>query len=169
MLQSQQWAAWIDYERNLPQLSADGVRCVCGRYPSPVDQDGDHQNISTQSGRHFEANPILGVIQPAATVLPRASGPGNPASLPEELRPLCQRHACELTDTRWSYDVGELVKDLEKVVRSKLQILRVKDKRLLWLAGGTIILALFLAMAFVWQNVFPKAAQVQNHTSKHRK
>jgi len=93
----------------------------------------------------------------------------DPASLPEELRPLCQRHACELTDTRWSYDVGELVKDLEKVVRSKLQILRVKDKRLLWLAGGTIILALFLAMAFVWQNVFPKAAQVQNHTSKHRK
>src|SRR5271165_3545878 len=41
----------------------------------------------------------------------------DPANLPEELRPLCQRHACELTDSRWSYDVGELVKDLEKVVR----------------------------------------------------
>jgi hypothetical protein len=41
----------------------------------------------------------------------------DPASLPEELRPLCGRNACELSDLRWSYDVGELVKDLEKVVR----------------------------------------------------
>jgi len=40
----------------------------------------------------------------------------DPASLPEELRPLCQRHACELSDLRWSFDVGELVKGLEKVV-----------------------------------------------------
>jgi hypothetical protein len=38
------------------------------------------------------------------------------ASLPEELRPLCQRNTSELSDLRWLYDVGELVKDLEKVV-----------------------------------------------------
>src|SRR5262249_45886251 len=40
----------------------------------------------------------------------------DPASLPEELRPLCRHHVCELTDPRWSYDVGELVKDIEKIV-----------------------------------------------------
>ena len=40
----------------------------------------------------------------------------DPASLPEELRPLCRRHACELTDPRWSFDVGELVKNIEKIV-----------------------------------------------------
>jgi hypothetical protein len=40
----------------------------------------------------------------------------DPASLPEEVRPLCGRHACELSDLRWSFDVGELVKDLEKFV-----------------------------------------------------
>jgi hypothetical protein len=40
----------------------------------------------------------------------------DPASLPEELRALCQRHACELSDLRWAFDVGELVKDLEQVV-----------------------------------------------------
>ena len=90
----------------------------------------------------------------------------DPASLPEELRPLCQRHARELTDTRWSYDVGELVKDLEKTVRSskKLKPPRAKDKRPRWLAGGTIILVLLLGVAFVWQTVFLKAPQVQNHT-----
>jgi TIR domain len=41
----------------------------------------------------------------------------DPASLPEELQPLCGRNACELSDLRWSFDVGELVKYLEKVVR----------------------------------------------------
>jgi hypothetical protein len=38
----------------------------------------------------------------------------DPATLPEELRPLCRRHACELSDLRWSFDVGELVKDLRE-------------------------------------------------------
>src|SRR5271165_7000095 len=33
----------------------------------------------------------------------------DPTCLPEELRPLCQRHACELSDLRWAFDVGELV------------------------------------------------------------
>jgi hypothetical protein len=38
------------------------------------------------------------------------------ASLPEELRPMCERNACGLSDLRWPFDVGELGKDLEKVV-----------------------------------------------------
>src|SRR5271165_1288546 len=90
----------------------------------------------------------------------------DPASLPEELRPLCQRHACELSDLRWSFDVGELVRDLEKVVRSPrgFKVPGVKDKRLRWFVGGAIILALLLGMAFVWQTVFQKAPQVQNDT-----
>jgi D-aminopeptidase len=41
----------------------------------------------------------------------------EPASLPEELRPLCRRNVCELTDSRWSYDVGELAKDIDKILR----------------------------------------------------
>src|SRR3984893_6985183 len=39
----------------------------------------------------------------------------DPTSLPEELRPLCRRNVCELSDSRWSYDVGELVKHIEKI------------------------------------------------------
>ena len=34
----------------------------------------------------------------------------DPASLPEELRALCERHACELSDLPWAFDVRELVK-----------------------------------------------------------
>jgi hypothetical protein len=93
----------------------------------------------------------------------------DPASLPEELRPLCQRNACELSDLRWAYDVGELVKDVEKMVRppkrSKLSL--IKDKRLHWMAGGVIILAL-LGMVLVGLIVPRKAPQVQNHTSEKK-
>ena len=54
----------------------------------------------------------------------------EPASLPEELRPLCRRNACELSDLRWAFDVGELVKDLKKVVRppQRLKLPDAKDK-----------------------------------------
>jgi len=76
----------------------------------------------------------------------------DPTCLPEELRPLCQRHACELSDLRWAFDVGELVKDLEKVVRFKIP--GAKDKRLPWFAGGAIILALLIGMALFGPTAF---------------
>jgi len=75
----------------------------------------------------------------------------DPASLPEELRPLCRRHACELSDVRWAFDVGELVKDLKKVVRppQRLKLLRVKGNRLRWLAGSAVALAVLLGMILI--------------------
>jgi len=75
----------------------------------------------------------------------------DPATLPEALRPLCRRNACELSDLRWAFDVGELVKDLKKVVRppQRLKLLRVKDKRLRWLAGSAVALALLLGIILI--------------------
>jgi hypothetical protein len=90
----------------------------------------------------------------------------DPASLPEELRLLCQRHACELSDLRWSFDVGELVRDLEKVVRSPKRFPGVKDKRLRWLAGTAIVVALFLGMALFGPIVLQNASHVQNNLLK---
>jgi len=85
-------------------------------------------------------------------------------SLPEELQPLCGRHARELSDLRWSFDVGELIKDLEKVIhlRKRSHIFPVNENRLRWLTGGAIILALLL---FVGPIAFKKALQVQNETA----
>lgn len=37
--------------------------------------------------------------------------------LPEDLKELTLRHAQELTSSRWSYDVGELTKVLEKIIK----------------------------------------------------
>ena len=89
----------------------------------------------------------------------------DPATLPEELRPLCRRHACELSDLRWSFDVGELVKDLEKVVRSpkRFKVPYIKDRRLRWLAWSVIVLSLAIGMAFFGLR---KTAPVQSGTVK---
>ena len=85
----------------------------------------------------------------------------DPASLPEELGSLCRRHACELSDLRWSYDVGELVKDLEKVVRppKRFKLPRIKDKELRWFAGSAIVLALLLGMALFGPTVLRRNPQ----------
>jgi hypothetical protein len=91
----------------------------------------------------------------------------DPASLPEELRSLCRRHVCELTDPRWSYDVGELVKDIEKVVHppdrpkiltwilrkfslylNELKVLYLRNKASLWKVGAVIALAVLLGIGF---------------------
>lgn len=90
----------------------------------------------------------------------------DPADLPEELRPLCRRNACELSDLRWSYDVGELVKDLEKAIGppKRSESARPMGKGLRWIAGGATTLALLLAMACVWP--FLRRAQVQNDALK---
>ena len=88
----------------------------------------------------------------------------DPASVPEELRPLCQRHACELSDLRWSFDVGKLVKDLEKVVRSpkRFTVPDVRDRRLRWLAGSVIVLALLISMTLFGPTVLRKAPPIQS-------
>lgn len=43
-----------------------------------------------------------------------ASLPGE-ANLPEDLGPLIKKQYAEITDTRWEYDVGEIIKDLIKL------------------------------------------------------
>jgi hypothetical protein len=88
----------------------------------------------------------------------------DPASLPEELRPLCRRNVSELTDPRWSYDVGELVKDIEKIVPrpqpkiftwlleklslylNALKLLYLRNNRLHWTTGAVLALAVLLGI-----------------------
>jgi chemotaxis regulatin CheY-phosphate phosphatase CheZ len=36
--------------------------------------------------------------------------------LPQDIRALVRRHAVEMTDTRWDYDVGRLVENVEQAL-----------------------------------------------------
>lgn len=43
----------------------------------------------------------------------------DPNELPDDLKQLTLRHAQELSSSRWNYDVGELIKVLEKIIPKK--------------------------------------------------
>lgn len=84
---------WIGCER------ADKTR----RLDAP--DDWVRNEISTALRRNIPVMPVL---------LGGASFPGE-VELPEDLRALLKRQHAEVTDTRWDYDIGELIKDLIKL------------------------------------------------------
>lgn len=84
---------WIGCTRS------DGTR----RLDAP--DDWVRNEISTALRRNIPVMPV---------VLGGASLPDE-ATLPEDLRALRKRQQAEVTDTRWDYDIGELIKDLVKL------------------------------------------------------
>ncbi len=66
--------------------------------------------IATALDRDIRVIPVL--VQSAS--MPTAN------DLPGPLQPLARRHAIELSDKRWDYDVGELIASLERVPFQKL-------------------------------------------------
>lgn len=78
---------------------ADGTR----RLDAP--DDWVRNEISTALRRNIPVMPV---------VLGGAALPDETA-LPEDLRALRKRQQAEVTDTRWDYDIGELIKDLIKL------------------------------------------------------
>jgi hypothetical protein len=92
------------------------------------------------------------------------------AHLPEELRPLCNRSVCELTDLRWSYDVRELIRDIENVLYrgpkwptfviekiwhplKNIKNLNLKNNALHWSVGGVVALGLLFGIGIVGTSV----------------
>jgi hypothetical protein len=62
----------------------------------------------------------------------------EPGNLPEELRPLCRHNACELSNPRWSFDVGELIKDIEKNIHPPRRF------RITWYWSAGVIISLVM-------------------------
>jgi hypothetical protein len=52
-------------------------------------------------------------------VLVNGAAMPDSADLPEELQELSLKHAQEISSSRWNYDVGELIKVLEKIIDKK--------------------------------------------------
>ena len=80
-----------------------------GRRRLDVPEDWVRNEIATALLRHIVIVPVL---------LGEAKLPQE-TDLPDDLRALRKRNAAEITETRWSYDVGELVKDLLKLTPLK--------------------------------------------------
>jgi hypothetical protein len=71
-----------------------------------------------------------------------------PEEVPDDIRALTRRQASEISDTRWTYDVGEIIKVLEHVIP-----VQGRDRR--WVRRATvaaIILAILVAV-LLWKSV----------------
>jgi hypothetical protein len=88
---------WVDYK------SSDGRR----RLDFP--DDWVHHEISTALHRNITViSVLLGDVQ-----LPKE------AELPEDLRLPLKRETAKVSDTRWDYDIGELIRDLVQLTSLK--------------------------------------------------
>jgi hypothetical protein len=84
--------------------------------------------------------------------------------LPDDLRALTKRHAFEVSDTRWEFDVGQLVKTLERVVgqeRDEQSGILPTLRRLLFSRSGVgiLILIALLGGALTTLRLWPRAAR----------
>ena len=117
-----------------------------------IHNEGDwvKKEISLALSRNIRVIPIL--VNGAK--MPEAS------ELPEELQELSLKHAQELSSSRWNYDVGELVKVLEKIIPARItekakspQPILPKPqpkswwaKNYLWVLGSVIGIFILLAL-----------------------
>jgi hypothetical protein len=109
----QQFARVIDSALN----ACDAVLVVIGKdWANCSGKDGCRRLEDPQDWVRLEVGTALRRDVLVVPVLVEGARLPDPASLPEELQALCGRNACELSDLRWSFDVRELVKDLEQVV-----------------------------------------------------
>ncbi len=79
----------------------------------------------------------------------------DPEALPADLKPLARRHAVELTDKRWDYDVAQLVATLRRVLGIESRTAIPRD----WRGPGAALAGLLVAVAgyLVWQGQKPAA------------
>lgn len=105
---------------------------------------------------------------PVIPVLVNRAQPPETEQLPEDLRPVLERHAHELTDRRWDDDVGDLVVAIEKLTRKpgdrRRRILTLVPVVLLLLVS---VMGLAYARYNLWRAPEPKPAPTSTppHTS----
>ena len=123
-------------------------------------------SVTDAEGRRRLENPDDFVRREVATALARedirvipvlVGGAKVPpaADLPEPLRPLSRRNAFEISDERWDFDVGRLVKTLEPLVKpppaAQIGLQRLQRRRFVVtaigiLGGGLASLAVLLKL-----------------------
>lgn len=66
----------------------------------------------------------------------------SPEQLPENLHHLARKQASEITSTRWDYDVGQVVKTLERTMTPNPTAVPPTRNKILWAAALAIVVAL---------------------------
>ncbi|MGH7502150.1 MAG: toll/interleukin-1 receptor domain-containing protein [Longimicrobiales bacterium] len=85
----------------------------------------------------------------------------DPARLPPEIESLARRQAHELSDTRWDYDVGQLVAMVERMGIARRPAKPANPKRR-WIAPAGVVGAGALAVAITLPNVLDNLSGTDN-------
>lgn len=137
-----------DFAREIDRAlaKADTLLVVIGREWLAVHSTtGQRRLDDTQDFVRLEIESAFAHDIRVLPVLVRGTPMPAPDELPESLRPLARIQACELSDSRWDYDVGKLIELLadERGWRAALR----KHRRLALVAVATLLV---VAGMFVW-------------------
>jgi TIR domain len=93
------------------------VVAVIGRSWLSVTDEHGHRRLDNPDDyvRHELSAALARDIRVIPVLVQGASMPGA-SELPDPLKPLARRNAIELSDTRWKFDVGVLIKALESAI-----------------------------------------------------
>jgi len=80
-----------------------------GSFDDAHREDGDYVRLEVTTALAHKIPLVPITIQGAS--MPRAK------DLPDDLKPIARRNACELRDVRWERDVEDLILDLEKILK----------------------------------------------------
>lgn len=112
-----------DFEKTLTDALAgcDALVALIGpQWSTCVDDQGRRRLDSRQD---WVCNEIITALGRNITTVPVLLGDAKlpkESEIPSELHPFLKRNYAEISDSRWDYDVGELIKDLVKLASLKL-------------------------------------------------
>lgn len=94
-------------------LECDALLVVIGpNWTNCTNADGERRIMQADDFVRLEIETGLANQRPVIPVLVGGARMPNPEDVPLSLSPLVRRHARELSDSRWDYDVSELAKNL---------------------------------------------------------
>jgi hypothetical protein len=149
----------MDFHQHVESLldHCDVLLAVIGRrWTSSTDADGKRRlDDPDDLVRREIARALLRADVQVIPVL--VDGARMPAvhELPPDLAPLSRRHACELTDSRWDYDVDTLTRRLRELLGEKPP----RGARPRWPLWVGLLTAAVLAFSFLlWTSLKPQGA-----------
>jgi len=93
------------------------VVAVIGRsWLSITDKHGQRRLDNPDDYVRHELSAALARDMRVIPVLVQGAGMPKASELPDPLKPLARRNAIELSDLRWRFDVGELIKALKNAI-----------------------------------------------------
>ena len=137
----------VEIERALSS-SAASIVLIGRRWVSITKDDGSRRLDDPTDFVRLEVGAALRRGVAVFPVLVDGATPPSSGSLPEDIREVASRHAIELSNERWNYDVGRLILALDEVVQEKGHRRRERPKWPILVAAAVI--AVLVAGVGAW-------------------